>query len=221
MKPLFVIGSSGHASTVLEAIELKGEYRVLGLLDSFEPKGREKHGYPLIGAAEEAAELAKAYACTSFFIAIGDNWKRWEMASKLMKSMPGIEFANAVHPSVLISKTARVACGCFLMAGAIICANARIGEGCIVNTGSTVNHDCKLADYSSLSAGVHLGGACAIGIRSSVGLGSTVREKRVIGRDTVIGAGAVVLDDMPDEVVAYGVPAKVIRSRAKDESYML
>ncbi len=221
MKPLFVIGSSGHASTVLEAIELQGEYRVLGLLDSFEQKGKEKHGYPVIGAAEEAAELAKAYACTSFFIAIGDNWKRWGMASKLMESLPSIEFATAVHPSVLISKTARVAHGCFLMAGVIVCANARIGRGCIVNTASTVNHDCMLADYASLSAGVHLGGACAIGIRSSVGLGSTVREKRLIGRDTVIGAGAVVLDDMPDEVVVYGVPAKVIRSRAKDESYML
>ncbi len=221
MKPLLVIGSSGHASTVLEAIELQGEYQVLGLLDSYEQRGKEKHGYPVIGPAEEAAELASAYACTSFFIAIGDNWKRWQIASKLKGSLPKLEFATAVHPSVLISKTARVACGCFLMAGVIVCANARIGEGCIVNTGSTVNHDCKLAEYASLSAGVHLGGGCGIGVRSSVGLGSTVREKRVIGRDSVIGAGAVVLHDIPDEVVAYGVPAKVMRSRAKDESYLL
>ena len=220
MKPLLVVGSSGHASTVLEAIELCEEYSVIGLLDSFEKKGKEKHGHRVAGRAEESGDVARASGCSCFFIAIGDNWKRWRMAVQLTAALPEIEFATVVHPSVLISKSARVGRGTFLMTGAILCANASVGEGCIVNTASTVNHDCKMADYSSLSAGVHLGGACAIGVRSSVGLGATVCEKRTVGRDTVIGAGAVVLENVPDEVVCYGVPAKVGRTRAPDESYM-
>jgi acetyltransferase-like isoleucine patch superfamily enzyme len=34
-----------------------------------------------------------------------------------------------------------------------------------------------------------------------------------IGRDVVVGAGAVVTEDLPDGVVAVGVPARVVRKR--------
>jgi acetyltransferase-like isoleucine patch superfamily enzyme len=35
-----------------------------------------------------------------------------------------------------------------------------------------------------------------------------------------VGAGAVVVDDVPDAVVAYGAPARVVRSRDPDEPYL-
>ena len=41
-----------------------------------------------------------------------------------------------------------------------------------------------------------------------------------IGAHTVVGAGALVLGDVPDHVVAYGVPATVIRSRDEGEPYL-
>jgi acetyltransferase-like isoleucine patch superfamily enzyme len=34
-----------------------------------------------------------------------------------------------------------------------------------------------------------------------------------VGRGTVVGAGAVVVKPVPDEVIAAGVPARVIRPR--------
>ena len=40
------------------------------------------------------------------------------------------------------------------------------------------------------------------------------RQRRVhIGSDVMIGAGSVVLQDIPDGVLAYGVPAAVIRKQ--------
>jgi acetyltransferase-like isoleucine patch superfamily enzyme len=41
-----------------------------------------------------------------------------------------------------------------------------------------------------------------------------------IGADTVIGAGALVLHDLAERVVAYGVPARVARTREIDEPYL-
>ena len=41
-----------------------------------------------------------------------------------------------------------------------------------------------------------------------------------IGEGALVGAGAVVIDDIPDESVAIGVPAKVVRTRTKDEIYL-
>jgi sugar O-acyltransferase (sialic acid O-acetyltransferase NeuD family) len=220
MKSLLVIGSSSHASTVLECIELQEEYQVIGLLDSFEPRGTKKHGYVVYGGVENAAEVSESTGCRAFFVAIGDNFARWRIASLLNSTIPGIEFPILAHPSALVSKSARIGPGTVLTTAAIVGVNAIVGEGCIVNVASAVNHDCRMDDFSSLSAGVQLGGAAVLGFRSSVGVGAITKEKVAVGRDTVIGAGAVVTGDLPDNVVAYGVPAKVIRQRAEDERYM-
>lgn len=220
MRPLLVIGSSGHASAVLDVVELQGDYEVIGLLDSFEAAGVTKHGYHVLGAAEAVAEIAESLACRFVFVAIGDNWARWQISKKVSSVLPNAEFPAVIHPSVVVSKSARVGAGSVIMAASVVMTNTVIGEGCIVNTASTLNHDCRMDDYSSLSPGVHLGGAAAIGFRSSIGIGSTLREKVTIGRDTVIGAGSVVLNEIPDGVVAYGVPAKMARKRSEDERYM-
>lgn len=46
-----------------------------------------------------------------------------------------------------------------------------------------------------------------------------MHAKRV-GNNTVIGMGAVVLNDIPDNVVAYGSPCKVIREREESDKYL-
>ena len=44
-----------------------------------------------------------------------------------------------------------------------------------------------------------------------IGSHSTVMPNVTIGTNSIIGANSLVLDDIPDNVVAFGVPAKVIR----------
>ena len=46
-----------------------------------------------------------------------------------------------------------------------------------------------------------------------LGAGAKVMDGVRIGRDVVVGAGAVVTEDLPDGVVAVGVPARVVRHR--------
>jgi acetyltransferase-like isoleucine patch superfamily enzyme len=57
-----------------------------------------------------------------------------------------------------------------------------------------------------------------VGDESWIGLGAVVLEGRSIGERTIVGAGAVVTRDLAADVVAYGVPAKVISSRAATNS---
>jgi acetyltransferase-like isoleucine patch superfamily enzyme len=55
---------------------------------------------------------------------------------------------------------------------------------------------------------------------ADLGVGATILPGVTIGRGVQVGAGAVVSRDLPDYVVAAGVPARVLRHRSKpgDES---
>jgi acetyltransferase-like isoleucine patch superfamily enzyme len=59
-----------------------------------------------------------------------------------------------------------------------------------------------------------------VGGFSAVGLGANVVQKVTIGEHTVLGAGATLLKDLPGGVVAYGVPARVVRGREIGERYL-
>jgi maltose O-acetyltransferase len=51
-----------------------------------------------------------------------------------------------------------------------------------------------------------------IGDGATIGMGSNILNQVKIGKNTVIGAGSVVTKDIPDNVVAYGNPCKIIRA---------
>jgi acetyltransferase-like isoleucine patch superfamily enzyme len=54
----------------------------------------------------------------------------------------------------------------------------------------------------------------ALGENVWLGAGAKVLDGVRIGKDVVVGAGAVVTEDLPDGVVAAGIPARVIRRRS-------
>jgi acetyltransferase-like isoleucine patch superfamily enzyme len=41
-----------------------------------------------------------------------------------------------------------------------------------------------------------------------------------IGENTVVGSGSLVTKDLPDNVLAYGTPAKIIRQRKLGEKFI-
>ena len=60
--------------------------------------------------------------------------------------------------------------------------------------------------------GVQKYGSIHVGERTFIGYGAIILPGVTIGKRCVIGAGAVVANDIPDNCVAAGVPAKVICS---------
>ena len=53
-----------------------------------------------------------------------------------------------------------------------------------------------------------------------VGLGASVLQGRTIGAGAIVGAGAVVIDDVSEMTVAFGVPARPIRQRQATDPYL-
>jgi acetyltransferase-like isoleucine patch superfamily enzyme len=106
------------------------------------------------------------------------------------------------------------------MAGAVVSNGCTLGRGALLGTNSSVDHDGRLDDFASLAPGAATGGNVRIGACTAVGLGASIVHAVTVGEHTVIGAGAVVIDDVPDLVVAYGMPARVARSRSAGEPYL-
>lgn len=217
---LLVIGSSGHASVLADAIELAGKYEVAGYLDDTEARGTTRGGRPILGTLNDAAAVCAQQRIDNVVIAIGDNWSRRKVYCDLITVCPDLKFPVVTHPSTVIARSAQIGQGTAVLAGAHVGPGSRVGAFCIVNTGSSIDHDCVLHDFASIAPGVFAGGLVEIGECSAIGVGASISNRISIGRYTVIGAGAVVVRQIPDLVVAYGNPARVRRSRTEEETYL-
>jgi sugar O-acyltransferase (sialic acid O-acetyltransferase NeuD family) len=160
---------------------------------------------------DEAIDLARRHGA-ALVIAIGDNAVRRNLAAGIESTQTSL--ATVIHPSAVVAQSASIGRGSFVAAAAVLNPRCRIGAGAIVNTGATVDHDCDVGAWAHLAPGVHLGGTVSIGEETIVGVGASVRNNIRIGARVWVGVGAAVVRDIPDDVVAYGVPARIVRRDA-------
>lgn len=74
-------------------------------------------------------------------------------------------------------------------------------------------------DPEQRKAGIELAAPITVGNNVWIGAGATILAGVTIGDNSVIGAGSVVVKTIPDNVVAVGVPCKVIRTISQDDKY--
>ena len=79
--------------------------------------------------------------------------------------------------------------------------------------------DALLVDAQQRNAGMEVAMPIRVGSSVWFGAGCTVLAGVTIGDNTVIGAGSVVTRDIPANVVAAGVPCRVIRPITEDDKY--
>jgi sugar O-acyltransferase (sialic acid O-acetyltransferase NeuD family) len=217
---VLIVGASGHAKVIIDILEKEDKYQIIGLVDDFRKIGDETLGYKAIGKIDDLPALITKNPNCKIFIAIGDNWLRKEIRNKIVEIIPDIDFATTIHPSAQIGKNVRIGKGVAIMAGAIINSDTVIEDFTIINTKASIDHDCKMFQFSSLAPNVTTGGNVTIGEFSAISIGATIKHGVSIGNHTVIGAGALVLKNCEDNLLLYGIPAKVIRKREKGEKYM-
>lgn len=217
---IVIVGGGNQASYTIEILESNARYNIIGVVDSLHEIGAMLHGYPVIGRQNQMLQLAQQYEVNAGIIAIGDNFSRELVYKEIIEQLPNFEFITAIHPSAVIGKNVKIGKGTLIMAGVIININSVIGDFGFLATGAKIDHECKLEEFTSVSAGSVFGGLVTLKKYSAVTLGAVVLDRITIGANTVVGAGAVVTGNLPDNVIAYGVPAKVIRTRSIGEKFL-
>jgi sugar O-acyltransferase (sialic acid O-acetyltransferase NeuD family) len=205
---VLIYGASGHGKVIIDIIEKEGKYKIAGLLDDNSAMhGKDFCRYSVIGGFDNLTK--KISAGHKLILAVGDNKSRKKLCERVKPL--GYELICAIHPSVQVGKDVLIDSGTAVMANVAINSGTRIGENVILNTGATVDHDCIIGDYVHISPGAHLGGNVEIGDLTHIGIGVSIIPNIKIGEEVVIGAGTVVVEDIPNNVTAVGVPAKVIK----------
>ena len=206
---IFVYGAGGHGKVVADILISKGESEFAGFVDDKEAFwGTKVVGFPAHGG-RQWLQQESLHSPVAVALGVGANKSRQQLVEFCFQW--NIEILTLVHPAATVSRTARIGQGTVVMAGAVINPDARVGAGVIVNTGAVVEHDVEVGDYAHVAPMAAMGGAARLGAFSHLGLGAVVFQCVHIGSHTIVGAGAVVVKNLPDEVVAFGVPARIQR----------
>lgn len=209
-RSVVVWGASGHARVVADALVASGGRVAAFYVDvDVGNATAEFEGRPVVVSPADLERLLQS-GVTDAIAAIGDNRVRTRCSATL-RSL-GFELLRIVHPSAVVSPSARFEAGTFLAAGSILNPGARVGRDVIVNTGASVDHDCVVEDGAHLSPGVRLSGRVRVERLAWLGTGAVVKDGITIGEGSIVGAGAVAVRDVPPGVVVYGNPARVRRS---------
>ena len=217
-KRILILGASGHAAVVAELIQMLDEFELIGFVDDV-LKG-QLLGLPIVGAIKDLAALCSDYNVQALALGIGDNFQRHAIFKEWMHALDSIEWPALVHPRALVSPSVKIGVGSQCLAFSSIGTNAQIGDACLVNTAAVVEHDGVLGPGASLGPSAVCGGNSSLGENSYLGMGALLRHGCPVGNNTVVGMGAVVTQAIPDNVLAYGNPAKVIRKRNGNERYL-
>jgi len=128
-----------------------------------------------------------------------------------------------IEPGAIIREQVEIGKNAVIMMGAVINIGAIVGEGTMIDMGAilggraTVGNNCHIGAGAVLAGVIEPASATPVIIEDGVlvGANAVVVEGVHVGKNSVVAAGSVVLDDVPDNVVVAGVPAKVIKQ--KDE----
>ncbi|WP_188049984.1 acetyltransferase [Flavobacterium sp. GP15] len=208
---MLIIGAKGFAKEILEVLHQLKQLEGLAFYDdvTFDSSNLLFNVLPVLKTEEQVKEHFKKYG-NSFSIGIGNPHLRYKLYLKF-KNLGGL-FCSTISPTAQIGKyDVEIGAGSNILSAAIFSNSVKIGKGCIVYYNVIITHDCIVNDFVELSPNVTLLGNVEIGSYTQIGAGAIILPKVKIGENVIVGAGAVVTKDLPDNCVAVGVPATVIK----------
>ncbi|MGH7926841.1 MAG: acetyltransferase [Candidatus Binatia bacterium] len=215
IKDLIILGAGGTGREVSEAIEdinsLGRKWNLLGFLDDDRQKhGREYNGYPVLGSISTAAE----YLTCQFVLVLG-NHRDLKLTKRVLDglSLDRSRFATIVHPTVRLSRYAKLGLGTIVLQNSVVTTNARIGSHVLLLFGSHIGHDCTVEDYAVIAPNAVLAGGVRVREGCYIGANATILQKRTVGPWSCVGMGSAVFSDVRANSTVVGNPARPLRDR--------
>ncbi|GAA0748112.1 2,3,4,5-tetrahydropyridine-2,6-dicarboxylate N-acetyltransferase [Clostridium oceanicum] len=183
--------------------------------------------YILFGEAQEILDIIEQNK---------DSIKKYKLEQDRRKSAiplaDMLKIDARIEPGAILRDRVSIGKNAVIMMGAVINIGAEIGEGTMVDMNAVVGARGKLGNNVHLGAGAVVAGVleppskspCTIEDNVLIGANAVILEGIKVGKGSVIAAGSVVTEDVPENVVVAGAPAKIIKSvddKTKDKTKLL
>ena len=172
----------------------------------------------VFGDWSELASILKANEDRIEDIVIENDCRNSAVPLLNMKDIPA-----RIEPGAIIRENVTIGKNAVIMMGAIINIGAAVGDGTMIDMGAvlggraTVGNNCHIGAGAVLAGVIEPASAVPVVVEDDVlvGANAVIIEGVHVGRGAVVAAGAVVIEDVPAEMVVAGCPARVIKR--KDE----
>ena len=144
---------------------------------------------------------------TSFIIAIKNNKTRQEISDKFKE----FDYYTIIHPKAKIGKNVSIGKGSIIMDEAVINDNTKIGNHVIVNHGCIIDEEVIVEDYVNLLQSTALGKQVKVDSLTKIGRDVLVIAKISIGKKSIVKNASIVIEDVGDNCIMEGTPAKIIK----------
>jgi len=183
---LVILGAGAHARAVAD-VALACGWSIAGFVAA---AGVSPGAPGIVGSDDDLPRLAASHTFDGAVVGVGNAALERRPALFARLHEVGIVTPTLVHPSAVVSPSARIGAGALVFPQVAIGAEVDVGENVVVYSGSVVEHDCRIGDHAYLAPGVILCGNVRLETGAFLGAGAIVVPGVVIGKEARIDAGA-------------------------------
>lgn len=220
MDKVIIIGGKGSAVVVGEQIydaqQKTSEVEFLGFAFDDESFGNQINGFPILSKTTKVYDEYRKYDDVKFIYQLYRPDLMMERIALLNSyEIPLDRFYTFIHPSSIISRSAKIGLGSAVMANCIVNSNAIVGNHCTIHSGSLIGHDTNIGDNNFIAAHAVMGSNNSVGNANFIGLNSTFNNYINIGDHCFVGMASNVIKSIPTMAKVYGNPAKEFNTKIK------
>jgi sugar O-acyltransferase (sialic acid O-acetyltransferase NeuD family) len=205
---LVIIGASGLGREVFDLAHFcYGNlecFKVKGFL-SDNPSNIDKMGYPSVLSTVSDYELEEGDV---FFCAIGNVQDRKKTIEIILAK--GGKFINLIHPTAIISPSAKIGSGVAIKAFCSIASDVKIGNYTYLQSSVIIGHDVSIGDFCQINSFSFFAGCVQVGDLCTINAGAKLIQSVVVEEGSKVGMGSVVLRKVKKGTTVFGMPAKLI-----------
>lgn len=139
-------------------------------------------------------------------ISVGEPVARKALYEKLKKD--DVALATVIDPTAIISPSATIGEGTIIFEYALVHCNVKVGKNCLMQPFTAFGHRSVIGNHCVFSSRFCPGGDCTFGDCVYCGMQSIIKEKLTIGSNAVVSMGACVFQDVAENSVVIGNPAR-------------
>jgi len=211
-KDLYVFGAGGAGKELTFSLSLESEedkkWNIKGFIDDNKNLwGKTINDLPVLGGSE----FLKNKRATVAVSTVANPAIKRQIVSRL-KSFKSINFPLIISSKSTVASSVKWGEGCIVsLPYNFISVDILVGDFVFINCSTRIGHDAIIGDFTTIYSDIDISGGAKIGSDCVIGSGVTINPGVRIGNRCIIGAGSVVVKDIPDQVIAAGAPARIIK----------